>query len=305
MAALLLGAENEYAVSASSWMGDSSCETLAHALVERVARRYPCLRDGQGHGYFLLNGARIYVDCGNHPEVSSPECTDPRDVVRYIRAGERMLVDAASELEEQGDDPGLDVTVSRGNVDYLNVGATWGAHESYLYTANPGNLPSQLIPHLVTRVIYSGAGGFNPRSPGLEFLLSPRAVFFEQAISRESTRSRAIFHTKDEALGPRGVHRLHVICGESLGSDRALTLKLGTTALILALVDDGLFPAKAVTLADPVESLQIVARDPSCSLELPLEQGSASALAIQWHYLHEVERHLGTYRLPAWAPEIV
>ena len=88
MAALLLGAENEYAISASSWVGDTSCETLAHALVERIARRYPCIRDAQGHGYFLLNGARVYVDCGNHPEISSPECTDPRDVVRYVRAGE-------------------------------------------------------------------------------------------------------------------------------------------------------------------------------------------------------------------------
>ena len=83
---------------------------------------------------------------------------------------------------------------------------------------------SRLVPHLASRLVYTGAGGFNSRSPGLEFTLSPRVAHLVANVSDSSTRSRGLFHTKDESLSPDGYHRLHVLSSESLCSELAIWL---------------------------------------------------------------------------------
>jgi hypothetical protein len=302
----VMGAENEYALTALDARGRPLVrDDTASRLVRQLGVVQPVLLDGGG-GVFLVNGARCYVDCGHHPEYSTPECTDPHDVVRHIKAGERLLCEAAERLEQS--QRGLKALLFRTNVDHSGSGATWGAHESYMHTATPDRLGlvRNLLPHLVSRIIYTGAGGFDPTSHGLRFMISPRALFFEQAVSGESTGNRGIFHTKNEPLATPDLQRLHVVCGESLGSARASVLKFGTTALIVALIDQGLQPGIWLDPKDPVAAFHQVAGDLELKSPIPLvDGGRMTALQMQRHYLAEVSRRVGEPYMPGWAEAIV
>jgi proteasome accessory factor A len=140
-------------------------------------------------GVFLGNGSRFYVDCGLHPEICTPECSDPWDAVRYIQAGHRTLFDLVS-LVGSANWPGAAIMSFRCNVDYGGSHSTWGCHESYMHRIFQEALQPQIVPHLVTRQIYTGAGGFNPFSAGLEFTLSPRMTHFRRLVTESSTTGR-------------------------------------------------------------------------------------------------------------------
>ena len=301
----LLGMETEYAVTGFRRGVAGKGEHPAQGLLDAARRELPHLRDrGSPHGLFLGNGARLYLDTGLHPEYATPECVDPREVVRYVRAGDRVLSALASHTCATGV-LGTQTLVFRGNVDYSGAGTTWGCHESYMYRADPDTMRDALIPHLVSRVVYSGAGGFDPFSPGLVFTLSPRVQHLRHIVSGDSTSDRGIYHTKDEPLCVGRYHRLHVICGESLCSDRAAWLKLGTTALVVALVDAGLTPGRRVQLSSPLAAFRTFARDPACRVVVPLvRRRRAGALAMQRAYLKQAETHLGAPFMPAWAGDL-
>jgi hypothetical protein len=200
--------------------------------------------------------------------------------------------------------PGVETGCYRVNVDYSGSGTTWGCHESYLHRMPPDALPFHLIPHLVSRIVYTGAGGFEPLSGGLRFTLSPRASHIGRTISGDSTRDRGIFHTKDEPLCT-GHHRLHVLCGESLCSQLAMFVKFGATSLVVAMTEAGLCPGKDVQLLVPLEALRAVASDPTCKKQLPVKGSRGkTAIDIQRHYLAMAEAHLNEPFMPPWAPAI-
>lgn len=302
MDAPLFGMECEYAIAGMNSKGPMSRDHLANQIIRVARRRLPHLPDTcSPSGMFLQNGARLYVDCGSHPEMASPECTTPAGLVQYVKAGDRLMEGLVQEVQAHAG-PGTEVICSRCNVDYKS-GTTWGCHESYRHHADPAILPDQLMSHLVTRILYSGAGGFNPLTGGLEFCLAPRLMYIQQAISGESTGNRGIFHTKNETLACEGNNRLHVLCGETLCSETAILLKVGTTALLVALVEKGIRPGDGLQLASPIEALRIVALDKGCTQELRLSAGgAASALEIQRRLLRLVEHNLKV--LPIWAGEI-
>lgn len=302
MAERLMGIETEYAVSAMyPWGSSLDQNELVNRLLALARGRLVHLPD-IASGLFLGNGARFYLDYGNHPELTTPECTNPWDVVRYILAGERILAGLAQELASEA---GAEVMVFKANVDYGSRWVTWGCHESYMHRAAPYALSDEIIPHLVTRIIYTGAGGFNSQSNGLEFTLSPRVPHLANVVSNNSTSDRGIFHTKDESLTKPGFHRLHIICGESLCSETAMWLKVATTALVVAMAEAGLRPGQAVGLHSPLQAMQTVASDPSCAALVETIQGRRqSALEIQYHYLSLAEKHLGNSRMPPWAEEV-
>src|SRR5206468_7563587 len=129
-------------------------------------------------------------------------------------AGHAILDSLVSELRSAV--PGLRVNLFRCNVDYSGISSTWGCHESYLHRADPSLMAEQIVPHLLTRIVYSGAGGFNTLSRRREFVLSPRAPFIERTVSSESTHSRGVYHTKDESRSSAGYHRLHLSFGATL-----------------------------------------------------------------------------------------
>jgi hypothetical protein len=191
----------------------------------------------------------------------------------------------------------------RCNVDYSGSGSTWGCHESYLHRTHPASLPEQLIPHLVTRVVYTGAGGFNPLVSWPEFCVAPRLMHIAQVISGDSTSNRGIFHTKNESLSSNGYNRLHILCGESLCSETAIVLKIGATALVVAMAEAGLKPAADVRFANPIEALHTVSTDITCKQALRLADGAqVTAVDVQRRLLGKAQHHLS--KLPPWASEV-
>jgi proteasome accessory factor A len=298
----LMGVETEYAVrarKAGGWTEHGAA--LLPGLLASVRRIYRTLPDAFG-GVFMENGSRLYVDYGSHPELATAECADPWELVRYVLAGERILARAADTFGGRG---GAGLDLFKCNVDYSGSLATWGCHESYLLSAPPGGVSHQLIPHLASRVVYTGAGGFDARAPGLRFTISPRASHIERAVSEGSTGGRGIFHTKDEPLAGKGFRRLHVICGESVCSQTASWLKVGATALVVALAERGLGPGASTALADPVAAMRAFAADTSCRARALLTSGvSKTALEIQHAYLRLAEEHAGASFMPEWAGEV-
>jgi proteasome accessory factor A len=296
----LFGLETEYALAAetTSEVRADRANVLT-ALIDVARAQMVHLFDGRGAGLFVENGSRFYVDAGSHPEWCTPECLHPAEVVRYTKAGESWL---ARLLELTVARLGLErASLFRANVDYLS-GNTWGCHESYLHRATPDLLAPHLIPQFASRVIYTGAGGFERGRSGVHFTLSPRSGFIEHAISDASTGERGLYHMKDESLS-RGYRRLHVICGESLCSERAGFLKIGTTALIVRLIELGELPGDGVAPQQPVHALHHFARDPSGRAQVAAENGMhLRAIDIQRHYLAAVEARLGDPAFPEWAP---
>ena len=302
----LFGVETEYAITAMKGSSAVDREEVLHAMMQAARRRLVYLPDLCSGGMFLENGSRFYIDCGQHPELSTPECTDPWSVVRYVQAGHQILAELAKAVESERP-PGTEVMCFRCNVDYyIDSHSTWGSHESYLHRANPASLQPQIVPHLASRIVYTGAGGFNPQSSGLEFSLSPRVAYITRVASADSTgQDRGIFHTKNEPLCQDEYNRLHIICGESLCSETAMFLKVGTTALIVAMAEAGVNPGGEVQIEAPLDALRVFAADTTCQKTVRMKNWRRlTAIDIQRHYLQHAEAHAHEKYMPDWAAEV-
>jgi proteasome accessory factor A len=301
----LFGIETEYALTMIGKKGSSlNRESALRRLMDIAAEELVYLPGDQDRGLFTENGSRFYIDCGLHPEWATPECSDPREVVRYVLAGERILTRLAGRLAASASGC-REVLCFKCNVDYGGTSSTWGCHESYLHRADPSIMPHQIIPHLVTRQVYTGAGGFNSVSKGLEFTVSPRVPHLAHVVSESSTGSRGIFHSKNESLSSTGYHRLHILCGESLCSEMASWLKIGVTALIVVLIEAGVRPGNALQLHSPLEAMRAITGDPTCKTEVRLADGrSMTAIQIQREYLHRVREGLREPSMPVWAETV-
>ncbi|WP_284439697.1 depupylase/deamidase Dop [Cellulomonas xiejunii] len=250
----------------------------------------------------LTNGARLYVDHA-HPEYSSPEVTTPLDAVRWDRAGELVMLESVRRLAAT---PALpDVTLYKNNVD--GKGATYGTHENYLVDrAVPfSDLVARLTPFLVTRQVFTGAGrvGLGQRGEHSGFQLSQRADYIEAEVGLETTLRRPIVNTRDEPhADPARWRRLHVIIGDATMLEVATYLRLGTTSLVLWLVEQAEAGGRARTIAqtvdrlalrDPVQAVHRVSHDVSLTERLELVDGRRlTALEIQAEYLAAVRAAL-------------
>jgi proteasome accessory factor A len=303
MTRLVFGVETEYGFSVLSARGEAlDRASCAMRLVRVVRGRRLHLAGDRQSNVFLANGARFYIDCGAHPEYATPECSAPEETVASVRAGDRILEQAALELESE--DRGIEAILYRGNTDYADPGVTWGMHESFQYHTPPRVMARNIIPHLVSRIVYSGAGGLDAAAGGIVFTLSPRARFVQRQQLATTGPERALFHCKDEPLGRPNMHRLHLVCGDSLCSEWAEYLRVGATALIVALIDAGHECGLPVHVEDPFGALHRFARDVDCTQRVPVSRGRMmSALQIQQHYLEQVKGQLGAGFLPVWAPE--
>ncbi len=255
------------------------------------------LEDPSSANLVLTNGARLYVDPA-HPEYSSPEVTSPLDAVRWDAAGEQVGRDALSALNAT---PGLEpVRLYKNNTD--GKGAAYGTHENYLM---PRSTPfpaivAGLLPFFASRQVHSGSGrvgiGAAGRTSGYQ--LSQRADYVEAEVGLETTLKRPIINTRDEphAASDR-YRRLHVIIGDANLCQVATYLKVGTTALVLRLIEDGAAPDLA--LSDPVGAVHAISHDVSLRTRVRLADGRRlSGVEIQREY-HEaaaehVERRDGT-----------
>src|SRR3954467_9413840 len=185
----------------------------------------------------LTNGARLYVD-HPHPEYSTPECTNPRDAVIWDKAGERVMADAARRAAMvPGTHP---IQLYKNNTD--NKGASYGCHENYLMRRETpfSDIVRHLTPFFVTRQVVCGAGrvGIGVDGRGDGFQISQRADFFEVEVGLETTLKRPIINTRDEPhADPEKYRRLHVIIGDANMAELSTYLKLGTTSLVLAMIE--------------------------------------------------------------------
>lgn len=232
----------------------------------------------------LTNGARYYVDHA-HPELSTPECADARSVVVFDRAAElileRSMRDADAFLP-----PGQTIVVYKNNSD--GKGNSYGCHENYLFDRETpfGEIVRHITPHFVTRQVFCGAGkvgselGADPES--VPFQLSQRADFFEEEVGLETTLKRPIVNTRDEPhADPSKYRRLHVIVGDANMSEVATFLKVGTTALVGCMIEDGWIPDRLV-LRSPVPAIRSVSTDLGLGRTVELLDGTRiTALELQ------------------------
>ena len=232
----------------------------------------------------LTNGARFYVDHA-HPEYSGPEVTNPRDAIIWDRAGDEIMRRAAALLNPDPARP--TVTLYKNNTD--GKGASYGTHENYLMRRDLdfAQIVRGLTPFFVARQVLCGAGrvgiGQDSRTPG--FQIAQRADFFEAEVGLETTIKRPIINTRDEPHAtPDTYRRLHVIVGDANQSDVTNLLKLGTTAMVLTLIEAGSTPT-GLTLADPVRAMHAVSHDPSLRATVELRDGRRlTALDLLWAY---------------------
>ncbi|MGH2786658.1 MAG: depupylase/deamidase Dop [Actinomycetota bacterium] len=240
----------------------------------------------------LPNAARYYVDHA-HPEYSTPECSNPRDAVIWDKAGERILeasIEAAQAILPEHDP----VSIFKNNSD--GKGNSYGCHENYLVTRRTPfpMLVKHLIPFFVSRQVFTGAGKVGVENGGdeIDYQLSQRADFFEVEVGLETTFKRPIINTRDEPhADPERYRRLHVIVGDANMSEIATYLKVGTTSIILKMIEDDFF-IDDFTLAEPVHAIRNVSHDPGCKATIALADGrSLTAVDLQWEYLRLAKKY--------------
>jgi proteasome accessory factor A len=242
----------------------------------------------------LTNGARYYVDHA-HPELASPECTDALQCTIYDRAAEEILIrsmDKANQLLPDGEE----LVIHKNNSD--GKGNSYGCHENYLVDRSVpfGRIVLQIMPFFITRQVYCGAGKVGSEAAGLTheevpFQITQRADFFEEEVGLETTLKRPIVNTRDEPhADSKRYRRLHVIVGDANMSELQTYLKLGTTAIVLAMIDDDMAPSNCAFEA-PVRTLREVSYDIDLAATHRLANGTTvTALEIQWVYYEAAER---------------
>lgn len=282
-------------------------------------------------GGFLMNGARLYIDAvGSHLEYATAECRDLPDVVANDRAGQRQIVRALSELGFADE-----VSVYNNSVDHFG-GHTFGCHENYLVRGDDDFLNRSVLmlyPFLVTRQIFAGvgrvgghvltSGGLRPSyqevmdnpvdyiwvshvygvipDDGVEFQLSQRADHIIKTIASRVRFNRALINPKwEHYYSHEGMTRLHLLFGESNQNEYAYALKVGTTALVLRLLEDDLVP-ETMMLAQPLLALREVSRDPTYRWIVERADGSTvGALDLQREYLALSQRYRGDDAQTDW-----
>jgi proteasome accessory factor A len=240
----------------------------------------------------LTNGARLYVDHA-HPEYSSPEVTNPRDAVVWDKAGERIMARAVElVLGIPGAQP---VNLYKNNTD--NKGASYGTHENYLMrrTTPFTDIVRHLTPFFVSRQVVTGSGRVGVGQEGRKhgFQLSQRADFFEVEVGLETTLKRPIINTRDEPhADPEKYRRLHVIVGDANLAEISTYLKMGTTSLVLSMLEDGALDLDLV-MDNPVREMHAVSHDPSLRHLVTLVSGRrVTAVQMQLEFLEQARKHV-------------
>lgn len=240
----------------------------------------------------LPNGGRLYVD-GAHPEYSTPECTNALDLVAYEKVGERVL-ELSLEMARRLKRGENQFSIYKNNTD--SKGNSYGYHENYLVARHLAfdKIVAQLVPFFVTRQIFAGSGkvGSENRTESASYQISQRADFFEVLVDLNTMVKRPIINTRDEPHSDAGRYRrLHVIVGDANMSEYSTYLKVGTTALVLAMIEEGR-EVSGVDLENPVRSIKDVSRDLTLKKKIKLAKGSEwTAVEIQKAYLEQAEAH--------------
>lgn len=251
---------------------------------------------GRSSNVFLPNASRLYIDVGAHPEYATAECDSLTDLIALDKAGERIVHDLIAGGEERLRAAGVEGTIHlyKNNTD--SAGNSYGCHENYLVRrrADFKAFASALLPFLVTRQIVTGAGTITRTPSGAHYSFSPRADHMWEGMSSATTRSRPMINTRDEPHANAELYRrMHVIVGDSTMSEPTTLLKMGSTDLILRLMEARV-PLPELTLANEMQAIRDVAHDLTGRATVELEDGRRlTAVEVQQTYLDAVRAHLG------------
>ena len=254
---------------------------------------------GRSSNVFLENGARLYLDVGSHPEYATPECDSIYECTVHDKAGERKLEELLIGAEQRLKDEGIRGTIYlfKNNTD--SAGNSYGCHENYLTrrSAEPEKYQQHLIPFLISRQIFTGAGQVLQTARGPIFSIAQRAEHIWESMSSATTRSRPIINTRDEPHADAEMYRrLHVIVGDSNMSEYTTFLKLGSTACMLRMIESEDVSLRDLTLENPVRAIRDFSHDISCRKKVRLESGrELSALDIQREYLNSALKYADTH----------
>ena len=286
----IYGIENEYGITCTvDGTRRLSPDEVARYLFRKVVSW------GRSSNVFLVNGARLYLDVGSHPEYATPECDSVRQVVTHDKAGERILEQLVASAEERLREEGIDgdVYLFKNNTDSANN--SYGCHENYLTTRRDeqAEYDEVLIPFLVTRQIWAGAGKIyeNARG-GAGYSISQRAAHIWEGVSSATTRSRPIINSRDEPHADAELYRrLHVIVGDSNMSEYAAFLKVGSCGLLLRMLEEPNVVFRDMTLENPIRAIREISNDLTCRRPVRLASGrEMSALDIQREFLDRALR---------------
>jgi len=288
----IFGIETEYGVTCVlRGQRRLSPDEVARYLFRRVVSW------GRSSNVFLENGSRLYLDVGSHPEYATPECDSLYDVVAHDKAGERILEGLVESAEARLAEEGIrgDIFLYRNNTD--SAGNSYGCHENYLIRrqADFQRTIDTLIPFLVTRQVWSGAGKLLNTARGTVYSLAQRAEHIWEGSSSATTRSRPIINTRDEPHADAELYRrLHVIAGDSNMSEYVTYVKMGSTVALLQMLEDEVV-FRDLTLENPIRAIREISHDVTCRRRIRLANGrELSALDIQWEYLERVMRYART-----------
>ncbi len=285
----IFGIENEYGVTCTlRGQRRLSPDEVARYLFRRVVSW------GRSSNVFLANGARLYLDVGSHPEYATPECDSVYDLVVHDKAGERILEQLLTSAEERLGDEGVhgDIYLFKNNTD--SAGNSYGCHENYCTSRRDdfSSYAEVLIPFLVSRQIYAGAGKVLQTARGAMYCVSQRAEHIWEGVSSATTRSRPIINTRDEPhADAERYRRLHVIVGDSNMSEYTNFLKVGACALMLRMLEEPQVVLRDMTLENPIRAIREISHDATCRRRVRLANGrEVSALDIQSEYLNRAIR---------------
>ena len=278
----IVGVETEYGITAVSNDPGSHLtpDEIARYLFRPIVARY------SSSNIFTPNGSRLYLDVGSHPEIATAECDSLTQVLNYDKAGDQMVDDLARNAEQAllADGHDAKVFLFKNNVD--SVGNSYGCHENYLVGRQLPlrNLGKQLLPFMVTRQLICGAGMIGRAGGGFPpgFLIAQRSDQVWEGISSATTRSRPIINTRDEPHGDsERFRRMHVIVGDSNLAEPTFALKIGSTLLVLEMIEAGI-GLPDFELENPIAHMRDIARDTTGSTELILKDGgTVTALEVQ------------------------
>jgi proteasome accessory factor A len=250
---------------------------------------------GRSSNVFLRNGSRLYLDVGSHPEYATAECDSLEQLVAHDKAGERILEDLLLDAERRLADEGIggDIFLFKNNTD--SAGNSYGCHENYLVgrSGEFSRIADVLLPFLVTRQLIAGAGKVLQTPRGAVYCLSQRAEHIWEGVSSATTRSRPIINTRDEPhADAERYRRLHVIVGDSNMSEVTTLLKVGTTHLVLEMIEQGI-QFRDFTLDNPIRAIREISHDLTGRRPVRLAGGrEAGALDIQREYHARAVEHV-------------
>lgn len=279
----IYGLENEYGVTCTlRGQRRLSPDEVARYLFRRVVSW------GRSSNVFLENGARLYLDVGSHPEYATPECDSILDVVTHDKAGERIIESLLTGAEQRLKEEGIrgEIYLFKNNTD--SAGNSYGCHENYLVgrEGDFAKFTDVLIPFLVSRQIYAGAGKVLQTARGAMYCVSQRAEHIWEGVSSATTRSRPIINTRDEPhADAERFRRLHVIVGDSNMSEYTTFLRIGATSIVLRMLEEDKAAWRDMTLENPIRAIREISHDVTCKRRVRLANGrELSAIDIQSEY---------------------